>query len=259
MSVVFLGAGGRLGRLIRPRWRGAARWLDRSDVDVTDAATLADALAGATAVFCLAGVTPGSNRAMEGNVGLAQSTLDAAAVAGAGRVFLFSTAAVYGGLPATLLETGPVAPVSPYGHAKLAMEQMAAHHAHPNTVLRLGNVAGADAILGGWRTGFRLDQVPGGGTPLRSYIGPGVLARVLGDLAAARDLPTILNVAAPGAVAMGALLDAAGLGWAPQPATEKTLANVTLDTTRLIRLTAFQPADSTAAGIVADWQEGFDV
>ncbi len=204
-------------------------------------------------VLCLAGVTPGSDRDMGDNVTLARAVLDASLTARAGRVFLFSTAAVYGTLPGPLCEAGSVAPLSDYGRAKCAMEDMAAAYPHPSTVLRLGNVAGADAILGGWRAGFALDVLPEGGTPRRSYIGPGALARVLGDLTRAADLPATLNVAAPGAVAMGDLLDAAHLDWTPRPATGNTIANVTLDITRLARFTDFHPLDSTAAGIVADW------
>ena len=131
---------------------------------------------------------------------------------------------------------------------------MAAQHAHPSTTLRLGNVAGADAILGNWKPGFTLDTLPDGTTPTRSYIGPNSLARVLFDLSSAKDLPKLMNVATPGAVQMGALLDAAGLPWLSRVSTEQTIADVTLDTTVLERFTTFDPRDSTPHGIVADWQ-----
>ena len=132
------------------------------------------------------------------------------------------------------------------------MEEMAANHHNPCTVLRLGNVAGADAILGGWRAGFTLDQLPDGRTPARSYIGPGKLARVLHALSMADTVPGLLNIAAPGTVEMGDLLDAAHLDWTARPATDQTIAQVHLDTTTLERLVPFAPTDSTAEGIVRD-------
>lgn len=254
MGVVVLGAHGRLGRLLRPVFPVAATWLGRGDADITDGSALRRVLDAADAVLCLAGVTNARFGPMEGNSDLALRTLDAAQVVGAGRVFLFSSAAVYGRVSGMLGEDGPTAPLSPYGVAKLEMERIATAHTHPSTVLRLGNVAGADAILGGWKPGFALDTLPDGSTPLRSYIGPATLARLLSDLCAAPDLPPLLNVAAPGAVAMGALLDAADLPWLAQPANGDTIAKVVLDTTRLQRIATFAPHDGTPEGIVADWQ-----
>jgi UDP-glucose 4-epimerase len=256
MTITFLGSGGRLGRLMQPRWHGDVRWLTRADGDVRDTGALAASLQPADIVFCLAGVTNPSHGDMDDNVTLARSALDAAALAGAGRVFLFSSAAVYGDQNILLQEDSPTRPQSDYALAKLQMEEMAHLHPHPNTVLRLGNVAGADAILGGWRDGFHLDRLPDGTTPKRSYIGPGALVRVLQGLARRQSLPERLNVAAPGSVAMGDLLDAANLVWAARPATGKTIANVTLDTGLLSGLTDFAPSDSTPEGIVADWMEG---
>jgi nucleoside-diphosphate-sugar epimerase len=254
MGVVILGAAGRLGRLIRPVFPDPATWLGRGEVDVMQPRALEQALAGATAVICLAGVTPGSAQPLEMNTPLATATLDAAKAAGVGRVFLFSSAAVYGHTTGPLREDGPATPISPYGTAKLHMERAAAAHPHPNTVLRLGNVAGADAILGNWKPGFALDSYPDGTTPKRSYIGPGALARILARLAALPDLPPLINIAAPGMVQMGALLDAAGLAWHPQPATDRTIAQVALDTSLLETFAGFDPQDSTPGGIVADWQ-----
>lgn len=253
MRIVILGAGGRLGTLLRPRWPGQADWLTRADADIEDPAQLAAALKGAEVVFCFAGVTTDTTAPMDLNISLAQKTLDAAPQAW---VFLCSSAAVYGALDGPLFEDGPTAPLNSYAKSKLAMETMAAGHATSSTSLRLGNIAGADAILGNWRPGFRLDEWPDGTTPARSYIGPGRLARVLHDLAHADHLPATLNVAAPGAVEMGDLLHVAGLNWTARPATSQTIPKVHLNTDRLERLTSFAPSDSTAAGIVADWRLG---
>lgn len=251
MRTVMLGAGGKLGTLLRARWPSDAAWTTRATVDIEDQAALSRAVEGADAVFCFAGVTPGGNGPMHRNVSLAKRTLDAANGA---RVFLFSSAAVYGALPGMLPESGAVSPQSDYARAKLDMETMAANHTNPCVVLRLGNVAGADAILGGWRAGFVLDQFADGQTPARSYVGPGALARVLHQLAALDRLPDVLNVAAPGTVEMGDLLDAATLSWTPRPATERTIAKVHLDTSALEQFVTFAPHETTALGIVQDWR-----
>ena len=254
MDIVILGAGGKLGRLLRPLFPQNARWLTRADVDVQDQTAMRAALSGAGAVLCMAGVTNTSAQPMRLNTALAEATLDAARDVGARRVFLFSSAAVYGNTPGLCTEDVPTAPVSTYGHSKLAMEKAATRHTHPSTVLRLGNVAGADAILAGWAPGFQLDQLANGSTPRRSYIGPHALARTLASLARTPSLPSHFNVAAPGCVQMGALLDAAGLAWSPRPATDATIPSVNLDTTRLRMFTEFKVSDSTPNGIVEDWQ-----
>lgn len=253
MRFVMLGAGGRLARLLRPRWPGPADWMTRTDADIDNPQVLDAVLDGADVIFCFAGATHDSGIPMERNVTLARKTLDAAKKA---RVFLFSSAAVYGALAGQLSEDGPTAPLTAYAMSKCAMETMAAAHTSRSVSLRLGNVAGADAILGGWHPGFKLDQLADGTTPARSYIGPGRLAQVLHDLAHADALPPVLNVAAPGTIQMGHLLDAAALTWSPRPAVPQTIARVDLSTDGLAQFTTFDPSDSTAAGIVADWRRG---
>jgi nucleoside-diphosphate-sugar epimerase len=121
------------------------------------------------------------------------------------------------------------------------------------TSLRIGNIAGLDAILGGWRPGFALDVLPGGGTPRRSYVGMGDLAQALADVAAAEALPPALNIASPGAIAMGDLLAAAGLTWQPRPAPETVIAQVELETTRLAALSPVGAAPADADRMVQDW------
>lgn len=254
MKTVMLGAGGRLGQLLRPRWPDAATWTTRADTDIDDPKALARALDTADAVFCFAGATSGSNARMGINISVACKALDAANGA---QVFLFSSAAVYGALSGPLTEEGPTSAQSPYARSKLEMEETAAAHPNPSTVLRLGNVAGADAILGNWKPGFELDELADGTTPTRSYIAPSKLAQVLHTLSRQTHLPPILNISAPGTVQMGDLLNAAGFAWTPKPATPQTIAKVHLDTTKLEQKVQFAPQDSTAQGIVADWrQEG---
>lgn len=196
----------------------------------------------------------------QAEVPIALATLAAALEQGARHVFLASSSAVY---PAgkDLTEDTPPAPDDAYGRAKRAMEEAAldwqARHGTGLTILRIGNVAGADALLGARRAGpVTLDPcIPLG--PVRSYIGPITLSAVLArlaTLAAARmALPTILNIAAPRPVAMGALLDAAGLRWSFGP-TPAARPEVTLDTSRLQSLVRLPPNASQPRAIVAEWR-----
>ncbi|MEM6758016.1 MAG: NAD-dependent epimerase/dehydratase family protein [Pseudomonadota bacterium] len=250
--LVVLGAGGRLGRLLDRLWPDTVARYTRADLDIRDTALLINRLRGAGAVLCLAGVTHGSDRPMSLNTTLAELTLAAAADASAGRVFCMSSAAVYGRGTGPLRADAAPNPTSPYGVAKAEMEHMARAHPHPTTVLRLGNVAGADAILGAWQAGFSLDTFPDRSTPKRSYIGPETLARVFVTLATQADLPPVLNIAA-GSVAMGALLDAAALDWTPRPAPPDAIADVTLDIDPLTALCAIDPDEGTAAAMVQQW------
>jgi len=290
--ILVLGGSGRIGAMLRRAWpagqglwqarpgpepgpesgsgQGGAEWL-RFD-PLGDPAALSAAAARADAILCLAGVTPAAaarGAEMGDNIALGLAAVRAGARGGAkGQdgvgvpVLLASSAAVYGTRGGLLSEVPPPAPVSAYGRAKAEMEARAADLGAELgvavTALRIGNVAGADAILGGWRAGFALDRFADGRTPRRSYIGPATLARVLTDLALRaarrRDLPACLNIAAPGAVEMGALLDAAGLAWAPRPAPAAAIPEVVLDVTALAGLVRLDPKEGTAQMLVAEWR-----
>lgn len=207
----------------------------------------------------------------EAEVPLALAVLQAAQAQGARHVFLASSAAVYPAGTDLDEDTAP-APASSYGAGKRAMEEAAldwqARHGGGLTILRIGNVAGADALLGadlgaGQSAPLTLDPVEGSTLgPVRSYIGPAMLAAVLARLAAlaaARTaLPRLLNVAAPRPVAMGALLDAAGIAWTfgrPNPAVRP---QVVLNTNRLQALVRLPPYASQPRAIVADWRNMTD-
>lgn len=269
--VLLIGAAGRLGDMVMKHWPsgralvGSARRGRRGFIQLdllVNPESATNAMSGKGAVLCLAGVTPAvaatGADVFSRNTDMALAALRAAKAAEAGRVFIASSAAVYSGTKGALTEDAVLAPQSEYGRAKAQMEQEAldlAHRLdHPLTVLRIGNVAGADAILGGWRAGFTLDQLPDDSTPARSYIGPRTLAKALHQLAGIHRLPDVLNLAAPGAVQMGALLDAARLDWTPRPASQATIANVTLSTKRLETHVRFAPEDATPHGLVAQWR-----
>ncbi|WP_162798634.1 NAD-dependent epimerase/dehydratase family protein [Sulfitobacter sp. SK012] len=264
--VLLLGGAGRLGNVLRTHWpdEDDLVWQGRKATDalsidiLAEPEALAEAAAGARAVICLAGITPAyaarSGDALSLNVDLAMAAIRAA---GPARVFLASSAAVYGAQAGRHCETDAVAPVSEYGAAKLQMEQagleLGDQLGTPVTNLRIGNVAGADAILGGWREGMMIDAVAGA-TPRRSYIGPVTLARVMAQLSVAEEVPQTLNIAAPGVVAMGDLLDAAGLAWQPRKAGPEVIQEVLLDTARLETIVKFAPHERSAAGMVAQWR-----
>lgn len=269
-ATLVLGATGRIGGMLRAHWGADApvRWQTRGDApglgwvraDPLEARAIARAARGCGAILCLAGITPARAAGggdMGDNVALALAALRAGAETGA-RVLLASSAAIYGDRSGLLDEGMAPAPVSPYGAAKAEMEARARDLADRLGVtlcaLRIGNVAGADAILGGWRPGFALDRFADGRTPRRSYVGPRTLAWALRALAGARDLPGVVNVASPGAVEMGALLDAAGLDWRARPAPESAIAHVELATARLGRLVDLPAAAGRAETLVAEWR-----
>jgi nucleoside-diphosphate-sugar epimerase len=266
-EILLLGGGGRLGRMLRQHWPGEKQPLVQSrqpgdGVLCIDPLGAPDALAAASAaakvVICLAGVTVAHARASGDDMAL-NTDLALAAVRAAPkgtRIFLASSAAVYGAAEGPHLEEAAVTPVAMYGHAKRAMEVAAlAQGGGRVCVLRIGNVAGADAILGGWHSAMALDQFPDGRTPRRSYIGPKTLAQVIHALCHAPTVPDILNIAAPGATQMGTLLDAAGLGWTARLPAGDVIEEVLMDTTKLAALYRFTDDECTARGMVRQWRE----
>jgi nucleoside-diphosphate-sugar epimerase len=199
------------------------------------------------------------------HVALALAVREAAHEAGVGQVLLASSAAVYGQAEGGTSEQGPVCPASAYGRAKLAMERaargwcaMAGPRAPRVTCLRIGNVAGADRLLGAPHPPgpVPLDLGPDGHGPLRSYIGPQALAAILTRLmargAAQRDLPEVLNLALPGGVYMEALLAADGRAWTPRPIPPGVVAALVLETAALAALVSLAGFGTSAEAIVAD-------
>jgi nucleoside-diphosphate-sugar epimerase len=208
----------------------------------------------ADVVLGFGGVVPGPGADLSLNVDLGRAAVEMARRAGARRVLLASSSAVYGPGRA-VTETGPCRPASAYGEAKLAMERAVADAAVETVCLRIGNVAWADALLGGMQPGraVLLDRFADGGGPVRSYIGPRGLAQVLESLARApAPLPPVLNVAAPAPVAMAALLEAAGAVWSWRPAPAAAVQWVTLDCARLAAVHRFDDGAGTAAALIAE-------
>jgi UDP-glucose 4-epimerase len=180
-------------------------------------------------------------------------------------VFLVSSAAVYGDPTANarLKETTAATPISDYGRSKLAMERAVQNWRTDNpdaplkaTCLRVGNVAGADRLLVNVlkEMPLRLDQYSDGTSLKRSYIGPLTLAAILTSLCeAGKDLPALLNIAAPRPVFMADLLTAANCNWLNQPAPNDAIKSVCLDTTALGAFHTFIARDSEPAELIRQW------
>jgi nucleoside-diphosphate-sugar epimerase len=201
-------------------------------------------------MIVLAGVTGTDTATLALNTDLALAAVAAARQAGIGRILIASSQAVYGPAQPLVSEATPCQPVSPYGRAKLQMEQALAG-AEGVTLLRLGNVAGADSLLlTASRQAPVLDRFADGQSPRRSYIGPVTLARVLNRLLdPALDLPPVLNVASPGLVAMNDLLLAARQPFTWTEAPPSALPRLELDVSRLAALV---PLDPARAGVLVD-------
>lgn len=269
-DVLLLGAGGKLGRMVRAAWPVVS---DRRLVPVTRGTgdgtlrwvpgTPHDGLPRVGAVVAFWGVTGSAPDALAMNSYLAEQAQALAIALGAARVIHCSSAAVYAPSDTPVSEVTDPAPFTPYGQAKLAMERRIAELADdhlPTTILRIGNVAGAESLFANMRPGVRvtLDRFPSGRGPWRSYIGPTDLARVTAAMleapAAAAD--RIFNVGAPAPVCMDEIARAArcSIDWrsAPGIATERLV----LDTARLGEICPLSISSADPAWLVEDAHTG---
>lgn len=278
--VLVTGAGGKLGQLLFRAARACGVvdrfiWQSRHACsefghwvqdDLRQPQALLDRLGPLAGILHLAGATPMTaedGQMVAANVDLALRMVKAA---GGRRLLLLSSAAVYGRPNAALLhEDEPLSPQSAYAQSKAEMEaQVRATGAQNACILRLGNVAGADALLGQLVSGsveaeIPLDLLPDGQSPVRSYIGPGqFLDVVLGLYAHPDPLPKVLNVAMPTPVSMAGLLESWALlrpgegSFQPRPAPGAVIARVAFDTSALQRLVPLQPNASSPEQIVRD-------
>lgn len=271
MPFLVMGATGRIGQVIRgqtlapelrPIWQSRRPKSGFLTWDMLAEPCPNGAASGVT--MCLAGVIQNGPGDLAQNESLALAACRAAVEQGGKHVFLASSAAVYGSSPNLLREDTSLAPIGAYGEAKAAAErsaQAALAGGEPGlTILRIGNIAGLDALLGAMKPDVpvRLDAVAGQpGGPVRSYIGPVSLARVLVQLAglAARGvvLPRVINVAA-GAVSMADLLDAAGANWSFGGLNPTVIPRVEMDVTVLHHLVDLPPQAGDPAAMVAEWR-----
>ena len=265
--MLVTGATGRLGPLLRTAFaRGvadpvtpvfAARKLP-ADLLLDDDDTPPD-LPTCKTVLALWGQTTGDASHLAQNTQLAHRSRALAIACGARRVLHLSSAAIYG--PGADMDEAHIpAPDGAYGQAKLEMENTVAGFTTDcarHTCLRLANVVGADSLSPALRSDapVGLDRFPDGTGPLRSYISPGDLARVINALAQLPpdDLPDLLNVAAPAPISMQALALAAGKDILWQTAPDRATQAVTLSTKRLASLLPGLILHTTAAQMIADW------
>lgn len=284
-TILVLGGRGRLGRLLFRAWQArnpgphsiiwharkifpgaSARWFIW---DLLREAPPNALEGGVDVVLNLSGVVPGSKEDLSLNSELALAALNTAQRLGAGHVFHLSSAAVYGDGQFGWSEDSELCPVSAYGFAKLDMERVvfssmsSVDTAAPSSViLRLGNVVGADQLIGGAFTRgldhvVRLDRFPDGGGPIRSYVGPETLAEVLSALMGrgiSANTPSVLNVAAPNPVSMASLLDASGIAWEWRPAGEMAQQYLRLDVAALSKLFPFLSQQYDPGEMVREWR-----
>lgn len=267
-SLFVTGAAGRIGRALQMQWgQGVAGqsviWSARkADQDIDIAWDIGidptPSLPKGSILLHLAGQTRGDLAELAENRRSAVALCAAAQACAARHVFFMSTSAVYRPEATPIDETRTPDPVSAYGHAKLEAEQALQTHAgrFGLTILRLGNLAGADAILSSARLGpVTLDPIAGQkGGPERSYIGPRALAAALAALialaAAGKALPGILNLAQDPALPMADLLTQFGAQWQFGPPRAAAIPRVALSTTRLKGCIDLPPA--TAKSVVED-------
>ncbi len=206
-----------------------------------------------SAVIVLAGVLHGTPEALHQNTTLAQAGCKLAKQLGA-KALVASSQAVYGRQSGVLAETQTLTPATPYGQAKLDMEQ--AVSGPDVTCLRIGNVAGSDGLFQAMTRGpVKIDQFPDGQGPRRMMIGPRDLGRVLSCLSQTQTpLSKVLNIARPDLVAMDAMAQEAGATWQWQPAPDTALPVLAMDVSALAAHIALPPA--TAADMVAQARAG---
>ena len=272
--MLIVGGSGNLGTVLRAGWPtdGPVRpvWQARGDKPgnwvrvspLADPEAFARAARGHAAILNLAGVVRGDPEALALNTDLALAAVEAAVRGGVARVLIASSAAVYGAAADRPDESAPCRPASPYGRAKLAMERAVgdrlARGGGPETcLLRIGNVAGADQLLGRGddRGTRRLALAADGLPPRRSYLGPQALARALAALAVAPGrLPAVLNLSSRHAIGMETLLAEAGIGWTVHAADPPPIARVELDCSAAAALLPEGVLDQDAASVVADWR-----
>ncbi|RYH01039.1 NAD-dependent epimerase/dehydratase family protein [Salipiger sp. IMCC34102] len=271
-SILILGSTGKLGRALARAWpRGrpalwqhrpgraapaapALEW-DIAKVSAPLGAADRDRIAG---IVMLAGPTGDASDLEMQTVELARAAADLGAALSC-RVLLASSQAVYGPGRDPLSEDSPCAPANAYGRAKLAMEQAMAGEDHV-TCLRIGNVAGCDALAAGIAGAtpddpVTLDRFADGQGPRRAMIGAADLAALLPVLLEAPELPRVLNVARAGSVGMAEVLAALDVPFAWRPAPRAALPDLQLDVSRLGALWTVPQGDA-AAMARQGWPEG---
>ncbi|WP_281980904.1 NAD-dependent epimerase/dehydratase family protein [Thalassorhabdomicrobium marinisediminis] len=282
MTTIILGSTGRLGTLLaRCARNDGAGWQTQArapGADILWSGRIDDA--GANEVFCggatlinMIGDTGSDQDALTAcNVDFVEALLERSARAGVAHVLLASSAAVYGaGSARPFEETDAMHPETPYAESKAVMERVAARFcmgaaAPAVTVARIGNVAGADALLAAARTHgqagrrmalHRFGDGAAARYPRRSYIGPrDFFACIKALVTRPAQGFRVVNVTHPQPVSLDALLQAyrthliPDLQWEDAPAPAGIPPEVILSTQRLAQYITLPeraaPADALA-------------
>lgn len=262
VTTIILGANGRIGSVLhRHAKRAGVAWLGQTrtghgDIhwsgQMTEASERTVFQPGATLINMIGSTSQDAEDLHKTNVEFVRDLLVRAADTGVAHVILASSAAVYGNVgDASLTEDTSLAPLTPYGISKARMEDTvqltAANNTLPAvTVLRIGNVAGCDALLAAairktkQSKPMQLHRFLNGRAPLRSYIGPSDLFDVIHALSLrCVGQPRTLNISAPEPVSLDAVLNGykshllPELSWKDAPVPIGIPARVVLSTTRL--------------------------
>lgn len=280
--LLLVGSTGRAGRLISKAWTryppgartviqvrdcaeantpGQLRWAPLESTEpLRDWVSHYGAI---DAMIVMAGVIPASGGNLEDNGTIAEACVAGALDANIRRVLIASSSSVYGSWKSTpYSEEDETRPVNPYGVAKVDMERAALSLSADKvevTNLRIGNIAGADALLlnlanAGSGRPLNIHRFANDRGPFRSYIGPVSLAASLVRLALHRGpLPPILNVAAQSAVHMEDLAEAGSIPWRFIPAPPHAHQNIVLNTAKLARIAPMPHGAWKPKAIIGEW------
>lgn len=282
MQTVILGAQGQLGGVLYRHarragldWTGQGR---RAGADVIwslqDKPAEAVFPENGTIINMIGYAGPDEDALQQANIDATDRILTLAKDHGVAHVILASSAAVYGNAgSAPITEEAPLSPLTPYADSKVRMEALARAAAGVAgspaiTILRIGNVAGSDALTTIARrriaagAAMDLHRFADGTAPVRSYIGPRDLFDVVAALAP-QPPATIrtINVAAPDPVPLDHVMTTykthilPNLVWQDAPAPDGVPKRVILSIQALRALVDLPSASDYATHMARQVQE----
>lgn len=218
-----------------------------------------DSLPQCDAVFSLWGPVAGDRDTLDFNSSLASASQEVARLCGADRVIHASSSAVYAPSADVLDEDAPCVPRNDYGWAKLRMERHLAGETPTPIILRIGNVVGAGGLFDSLlqEKEITLDQFADGSGPVRNYVAPTTLARVVETLAVCPldGVPLVMNVGGRRPVAMQDIVEAAGRTFTWRPVPDCELPAMVLNMDRLNDLIDLGDDSTDPVQLVDEWRK----